>query len=732
MSPTIDTTHTPARRAQLRVQVTNAARLIQPLWPLERFVAVNPLLGLLDRGFERAIQESNRWFGTTGFPADAPPAIQQVAPRTALERIDLRDGTALAAAVDADVAQWCAELVGDHGHGTVWDRFAGLSPDAVPERADDAVLSALDELQVDGDRVAELRGQLARLPGWAAYAKWCDDWAEEGDPAPRLGLMELLAIRLTLDARAGRDRVPAPPLASITHLTDDAGLARLDELETRYRIQLLQLLDTPTPEPRTEPPDAQAVFCIDARSEGLRSALESSGTIETFGFAGFFGVPVRVRELGARETYAAAPVLLHAGAEVDEVPDDPEAELRARHRVGRLAGLAAFETAAHGPASMFQLAETAGWVIGPTALLRTVRPFVRPPRRDATHLDVSRMSLDERALRAETALRTMGLTSGFAPLVLLCGHGSTSTANPHAASLDCGACGGNRGGHSARVAAAILNDAAVRSELADRDILIPEETWFLAGEHDTTTDVVTVLDRHLVPERHRRRLADLETALALAGAEQAARRLARLPGRRRRSPASRAVMARAGDWAETRPEWGLARNASFIVGHRDLTRGRDLDGRAFLHSYDRDADDDGAVLETILTAPMVVAHWINAQYYFSSVDPARHGAGDKTLHNPIGTIGVLEGADGDLRTGLSWQSVATDEGLYHEPVRLLTVVDAPLERIDAVISRNSILQHLFGGAWVHLVARDDVREPWMHRLPVGEWTPALSRTEERS
>ncbi|MEZ5239167.1 MAG: putative inorganic carbon transporter subunit DabA [Microthrixaceae bacterium] len=169
--------------------------------------------------------------------------------------------------------------------------------------------------------------------------------------------------------------------------------------------------------------------------------------------------------------------------------------------------------------------------------------------------------------------------------------------------------------------------------------------------------------------------------------------------------------------------WGLARNASFIVAPRDLTRGVDLDGRAFLHSYDPEADDDGSVLETILTAPMVVGHWINAQYYFSTVDPDHFGAGDKTLHNPVAGIGVLEGSGGDLRVGLPWQSVGHGTEPYHEPVRLLTVVEAPIERIEAVIARNTILQQLLDGAWVHLVARDPAGGTWMRRAPGGTWSP---------
>ena len=157
---------------------------------------------------------------------------------------------------------------------------------------------------------------------------------------------------------------------------------------------------------------------------------------------------------------------------------------------------------------------------------------------------------------------------------------------------------------------------------------------------------------------------------------------------------------------------------------RALTEGLDLEGRTFLHSYDADADTAGTALTTILTAPMVVAHWINAQYFFSAVDPDVFGAGDKALHNPVAGVGVLTGEGGDLRVGLPWQSVAGPDGLVHEPLRLLTVVEAPLDRLEAVIAEHEILQQLFDGAWVHLVARGSAGEPWRQRRPGGAWVPA--------
>ena len=92
------------------------------------------------------------------------------------------------------------------------------------------------------------------------------------------------------------------------------------------------------------------------------------------------------------------------------------------------------------------------------------------------------------------------MTGNFARLVLLAGHGSTTVNNPHASGLDCGACAGQTGEASARVVVALLNEPLVRQGLRERGIVIPEDTWFLAGLHDTTTDDVRLFDTDAVPE----------------------------------------------------------------------------------------------------------------------------------------------------------------------------------------------------------------------------------------
>ena len=94
---------------------------------------------------------------------------------------------------------------------------------------------------------------------------------------------------------------------------------------------------------------------------------------------------------------------------------------------------------------------------------------------------------------------------------------------------------------------------------------------------------------------------------------------------------------------------GLWRATPRLSSHRDrLPSMRSLDGQSFLAQLRSHARLDGSVLETIMTAPMVVAHWINMQYYASTVDNDHFGSGNKTVHNVVGRFGILSGNGGDL------------------------------------------------------------------------------------
>ncbi|WP_165990160.1 DUF2309 domain-containing protein [Streptomyces sp. YIM 98790] len=620
--------------------------------------------------------------------------------------IDLTAYLALRVSVEA------AALAAAHPHGTAWTAAAGHAgaPQAVPGPVDRAhhLLAALGI----GDAAPAQRAALAALLGRVPLEQRALVWLDAYEGHYRDELLGALARTPSPgpDANAG----PAPGPGA-----------------------------RPRPDSAARPP-AQVVCCIDTRSEGLRRHLESLGGYQTLGFAGFFAVAMNHRDLAGGAARVQSPALVTPRHTVTERPSHGQRRAAGRALTGRRA-MAAAEHSVHAAKSdllaPFVLAESAGWLTGPLAAARTLAPHASgairawwtrrvapaPPTEMAIE---DAFTVAERAATAEAVLTLMSLTGGFARLVVLCGHRAHTDNNPYQAALHCGACGGHPGGPNARAAAALLNDPQVRGHLAGRGIAIPDDTWFLPAEHDTTTDTVTLLDTHLLPATHREDARRIAADLRTAGTRLAAERCATLPG----APAgpgprraARHTRSRARDWAQVFPEWGLAGNAAIVIAPRSVTRGLDLGRRVFLHDYDHGPDPDGAVLETILTAPLVVAHWINSQYYFTTVDPHTFGAGTKALHNVVGGgLGVMAGHTSDLLTGLPWQSLTDGRDVHHEPQRLLAVVQAPLRTLDTLIARHTVLQRMFCHDWAALAAREHPGAPWHRHTPAGwqPWRPA--------
>jgi len=633
-----------------------------------------------------------------------------------------------------------AEMMGIAGFRTA---VAELPED--PVAAIDAVVR---EQGVPEGAIADyLHQALSDIGGWAAYARYLV-WNSELYGREDDTLVQLLAIRVVWGYtlflehrgnRAFREAWSRAMLAAATPPQDEQlghdpeiaiDLLLQEAYEGAYQRRLLAQIGQNTLEIRRKSEgrrkQVQAAFCIDVRSEIYRRAFESVFTdAETLGFAGFFGYPIEYVKIGDVNGGAQCPVLLTPRFVVCEAVKnasvEEEAKILGLRQLRRRAAKAwkSFKLAA---VSSFIYVETAGLLYAAKILsdsLGLTRPVKDPntdgldkavlgrvgPRVETRLVGARETGFDkhQRLVQAEAVLRGMSLTEQFARLVLLVGHGSTTANNPHASGLDCGACGGHTGEANARVAAMILNLPDVRVGLRGRGIEIPDDTWFLGSLHDTTTDDIVIFDVDDAPATHleeiRRVRGRLSRASSLARLERAA--LLGVP----EGPKTEArVLARSRDWSQVRPEWGLAGNAAFIAAPRTRTRGIDLGGRVFLHDYACRNDEDFKILELIMTAPMIVASWINLQYYGSTVNNRAFGAGNKVLHNVTGTIGVLEGNAGDLKVGLPLQSVHDGRQFIHEPLRLNVIIEAPLGAINAVIARHPTVRDMVDHRWVHLFA----------------------------
>ncbi|MFO8113975.1 MAG: DUF2309 domain-containing protein [Halorubrum sp.] len=618
---------------------------------------------------------------------------------------------------------------------------------SLPETPTEAIEAALEPYP-ESQYVPIFEEQLAALPGWTGLIKQRAADGNEWQSAHPITLAEYLAVRLALLDGFGVDLRPSTgPDSTEADPADELAEAFLSAWEASYRAELVErVADEGRSLPDSEPPDrpdAQLVFCIDTRSEPIRRHVERAGDYETHGYAGFFGVPVEYRGYDAATSVSACPPILEAQHHVSEVPTDREAQARHdRWSSVRDAADAVVDTLKSNPAGAFGFVESAGGGYGLALAARTLVPGrVRDLLRTADdavpddhefceqivghqHTYVGDLPVgltrDEKVEYAATAFDLMGWTS-FARLVAFVGHASETANNPYDSSLDCGACAGNPGGPNARVLAAICNDGDVRAALRDRGFEIPDDTVFVAGEHNTTTDEIELYGD--VPESHAADLDRLRADLAGARESATAERVESMGG-----DASAGVdeaTRRAADWAETRPEWGLAGNAGFVVGPRGLTSDLDLDGRAFLHSYDWSTDPDGEALEAILTGPMVVTQWINAQYYFSTVDNAVYGSGSKVTQNPVGNVGVYQGNGGDLMTGLPHQSVMVDgDEPYHQPLRLSTVVHAPVDRVADALTGHEAVTELLDNGWLSLTVVDPTQDHRAFRYERGaNWEP---------
>ena len=706
-------------RQQIGAAIARSWSKIAPFWPLKNLIAVNPISGFEDLKFEDGLTNANAYFQQQEIPVDLLHVNRESIKwlqaffdeGQATIPMPLRVKGLLESTLT--LLQFDKEIIGNDKQKILWLK-------KLPDNSEAVVAETLSLLGIQpADQEQFLTLMLTTLSGWAAHIQYRTNWADAQDakhPHP-VTQTEYLAFRIVLtyliwpNAKElliwHRRAVEATDISS-----------RYNDViynETTYRQALLKQLEATQPSQKETRAEAQLVFCIDVRSEPFRRALESHGNYETFGFAGFFGVPVSIGNTVTGESYASCPVLLKPAYEVQEKPNCSHQSCDNSHK--RLKGIKKlYQSLKYNFTTPFALVETLGLTSGIWMSIRSLIPNNAASIQSAIKKslapdysvtpDISSIPHRQQVAFGTGALKMMGLTENFAPLVVFCGHGSTTENNAYATALDCGACGGRHGAPNARILASILNDHEVRSEIRTLGIDIPNDTIFLAAEHNTTTDEVELYSEG-ISDRFATQLQALKQSLEFARNENSLWRSRQMGVMTNEREASKATALRAKDWAQVRPEWGLARNAAFIVGPRWLTRDIDLEGRSFLHSYEWEKDMDGSSLTTILTAPMVVAQWINSQYFFSTLDNVAFGGGSKITKNITGKIGIMQGNASDLMNGLPLQSVfKSDDEPYHNPIRLTVVVYAPKTKIGEIIMQQQILQKLFGNGWVHMICHD--------------------------
>ncbi|MBY0378453.1 MAG: DUF2309 domain-containing protein [Gammaproteobacteria bacterium] len=696
----------------IQEMVKRSFKVIAPFWPLKNLIAVNPLQGLEDIPIETAIPTASHYFQPKNLPQN-------------MEKVNLETIKWLQAYFDEGQATLTMPLRAE-GLYSAWRQLAIYDVNlhnnesqkkewlrSLAKSPEDAIRDCLLKLGISSkDQEIFLTLILCSLSGWASYIKYRTEWAKT-DPngLHPIRQTDYVAVRLIITSLLWPEANLLIKWYQNNIAQTEAKINLFREIEKNEADYCVPLLKKISEQPLRPPyiPQAQIVFCIDTRSEPFRKALESVGDYQTFGFAGFFGLPVTIKNAITGESYPSCPVLLSPKHVVTESPGTETLCLQDCKGYAQLNTLKRlYQSVKYTFAIPFALVESLGIISGMWMALRTLFPgfsaklklavihAIRKPIEVVPSLE--EINFTEQCAYAESALRMMGLTQNFAPLIVFCGHGSTTQNNAYATALDCGACGGRHGASNARVLACILNRREIKEQLAKNGILIPLNTTFIAAEHNTTTDEVKLYNSATC-----KTINDFKENLEKARVLNSSQRLNNLKRKIKQSKPALNTWLRSEDWAQVLPEWGLARNAAFIIGPRALTAALDLEGRAFLHSYDYTVDPESNLLTTILTAPMVVAQWINAQYFFSTLDNTAYGGGSKITQNITGKIAVMQGNASDLMTGLPLQSVyKTDLEPYHKIQRLLTIVYAPQQKLDLVLHSQPMLQKLFKNGWVKM------------------------------
>ena len=747
------------KQEQILISVDIASKRIGTTWPLYSFVTSNPLSGYEKLSFEDAVKDAGRFLKSQSYPEaviyrqalekndidtavlsemlrrenllNSPESYLKVMAmedrkvvKTSKSELDVIMSKWLALFMDEGIAEWQMPNK-EKGFYNAWkdlavyDKTLGSSCKKLPKTSTEALELVLNAHDVENYNKI-FSAHIGALSGWTGYIKHRKDINSIWQQKFPVDIQDYLAVRLTIANHLGM------PIEMDVETNDDGTDDHLRHVwlkawEATFQNKLVSDLktnglSTAISRDKIKTPDAQMVFCIDTRSEMIRRNVEATGNIETFGYAGFFGITADYQHYQEDISIKSCPPIVGSPYKITENSRQEfssQDETFINNKLVLKSKLQILKRLKNMLPSSFGFVEGAGAFYGFSLIARSFAPsffsklkatntrnyesFCEPQiTYNGGEKNTEVIALEEKVAIVKSGFDLMGW-KGFAPLVLFVGHGSHTANNAFGSSLDCGACAASPGRHNARLLAALANEAAVKEVLrTQHNIDIPNDTVFIGGEHNTTTDEIVLFDAKL-PATHKKRLNILNKNLQKAQETATSERLLLASG-------SVALATKKSlNWGDTRPEWGLAKNAAFIVGSRDLTSSMNTDGRCFLHSYDWKSDAEGNALAGIMGGPMVVTQWINNHYYFSTVDNIKFGSGSKITHNITGQFGVVQGNGGDIKSGLPLQSLrASDTEMYHQPLRLTTIIHAPLDRVESILRQNKHLQTLLDNEWMYL------------------------------
>ena len=690
---------------------------VPPLWDLDSYIAVNPFLGYTDQPFVEIMQKLESILSMNLIPEkdllDGNEIKLENAGEFDMNYANLSQliGPFLASYIDESISYW----KNPWKEKSLWQGFQSWSNvDPVwretftnstnvkdfPETAIDTIQKLANENS--SINIENLEKLLFTLPGWSSYFRKNNWFTEFQSNSDLVGLLAILAYIFAYRPELFTVNFKLKYIENSE--TFQNRLDYLNKKELEYRTKLLLDLkknfQISEEKKKDELPTTKFLFCIDVRSESMRRHLEStSSSIETEGFAGFFGMPIGWKHW-TEEEFSHSPALISPAYTFNSK------EKSFSLRKNKLETKSWIQKIKRTFPIGFQYVETAGFLSLLGLIYKTVKIgnlHENPREISSEEIKAALLSLPQtdKTNIAVGILNHLGWKDNFPSYIIITGHGSLTVNNPHQAGLACGACSGQSGALSAMFASQLLNDVKTRKQISTMGISLPNETKFIPALHETVTDEIIFLEKENMDSSYLEKISNLIQKASLENRKEKSR----LMGLNSESP-----YVRSKDWAEVFPEAGLAGCASFIIANRSRSKNTNLEGRSFLNSYNWKKDSEFKTLELLLTAPAVVASWINLQYYASTTNPEMYGAGNKLLHNVTGNKGVFEGNHWNLKSGLPLQSVFDGKKFVHKPIRLQIIVEAPQEEIDKILSKHSSIGDIVKNEWVYLIQWDEKGE----------------------